>query len=1451
MQGAGDGGSGGDRIVEAAPGDVGQCVGVLHAAFSAEPFMAWQTGGVQTAARALVHYTVEYSLRHGRVWTLRDETGAVVGAVCVLPPGVVESPERAAQVLACVPGALQLPARVAHGASAVHQMREGVVPRSTPVCHLWMVGVAQRGRGGGSRLVQHVLAQYPDALVYLETDSAGKVAWYRRFGFGVRAECRAVDGGDAQLSDTLYAMVCEPAALRDKRLHLEAAAPPVLVAPALAARLYDACMQRGDTAIALEEPTGRRLGYGGLARAALTLASVLEAGSRVAIVCRSSIDYVVAVLAVLFAGATYVPVDPVLPAARVSYILSDSGAQVVLTHAPSMHAVPDAWPREHVVDVERAAAEGTPLAAPRASAPLAYVIYTSGSTGNPKGVMVPTAGVTNTIVELTTLIALQSGERVVHFYGVGFDGSGVNLFVPLLAGATVVTKHPHHEWAVQMASCPVAFVTPSALASFDDGVVARWRAIVIGGESLGLAQVRRMGPTAVMFNIYGPTEASIVTSVGVLRAQDDAVHIGRPLANMAYSIVDPRTLEPVPFGTLGELVVQGVGVAHGYVNLPERTAAAFLPGQRYRTGDLCCYRVSDGCVQHWGRIETGQVKVRGHRIELREIEIALAALDGVRSCVVFAHGDALWAYVTPHWSPEAMQSARRQLEQQLPPYMVPEVLEALDVLPLNANGKVDVEQLKTMPVMATRPSAAPYIAPRDNTERTVCCALERVLDLPPNSVGIDHSFFELGLHSLLAMRLAHELHSAGLTRFGASEIIHRPSVRELVAGSPSQQLLVQFSEQPPHVCSVVVVLLHGSNGSLGFLRSHVSRLLLRHLPPVSVYGIHWGGSMRADQHDVVAWAAKYATVVRSVLSPGQVCHLAAVEHGNVFAVALARALGPALVAKVVLVGTRFLHSDVQCDPHTSLAASFLGEHWEGAATEQDIARQGGASWLQAREAQFHWLSAALVEQQQQVWSTVDRMCAAYMRSHPLHPLPPETVWLVVPGDAPTTEEHLVPVAVASHWATLARDAARDIASELLSEGIFFSSDDLSQSRFDDLRASVLSTNTLAADKKDASTSAAMLAAALERDAQQRFLFAPPAAVAQRPPPPPTMRGQRVIVTGATGFLGPYIVRALLEAGAERVIALVRAPTDAAAAQRARTALNEIGGIDADLFARVHGVAGDLAAGARLGLSSAAWSELARSGTAIVHNGALVNHALDYAQLRASHVGATLQVLELASVSSMRVVYVSTVGTVPVGPLVRETLDCSTALDVAQHAAGYGQAKWVSERLVARVPGSLVVRPAMIGWATGTGHCSQTDWPINACRVMRLLRAVPRSARSIDFAPVDWVARSIVQPARPVGVINVSGRSCAWSDLCAALMEPGWEWLAFGAWIGRVQQLARDCGGRADREAVARTVAPVLVVLGGHEDFPHFAPVEVSATDAPSVDRQYLECLVNRLRAESL
>ncbi len=555
---------------------------------------------------------------------------------------------------------------------------------------------------------------------------------------------------------------------------------------------------------------GVSVSYGELNARADRLASLLAergvgAEHIVAVALPRSPELVVALLAVLKAGAAYLPIDTGYPVERIRFMVGDARPTLVLTHTGTAGLWAEGTPVVHLDDAavqqQLAGFEPVdPVTVPDPAHP-AYVIYTSGSTGTPKGVAVPHSGVVNRLQWMQSEYGLGADDRVLQKTPAGFDVSVWEFFWPLLQGASLVLAKPEGQKdarylaeLVESEGVTTVHFVPSMLDAFlgepSAGRCASLRRVFCSGEVLPAHLVTRFHsvlPAVRLHNLYGPTEATVDVTFHPCTADGDpriAPPIGRPIANTRVYVLDAG-LRPVPPGVAGELYLAGAGLARGYLNRPGLTAERFaadpfgVPGARmYRTGDLASW-TADGALRYLGRTDD-QVKVRGFRIEPGEIEAALAACPGVTGAAVVIREDRpgdprLVGYAVPaDGTVLDQQDVRAQLARSLPEYMVPMAVVLLDALPLTPNGKLDRKALPAPDGAGTRTSTR---SPRNGREEALAGLFAEVLGV--ESVGIDDNFFELGGHSLLATRLIGRVRTVMGAEVDLRTVFTRPTVAEL------------------------------------------------------------------------------------------------------------------------------------------------------------------------------------------------------------------------------------------------------------------------------------------------------------------------------------------------------------------------------------------------------------------------------------------------------------------------------------------------------------------------------------------------------------------------------------------------------------------------------------------------------------------------------------------------
>ncbi|MBF8669937.1 amino acid adenylation domain-containing protein [Pseudomonas putida] len=660
------------------------------------------------------------------------------------------------------------------------------------------------------------------------------------------------------------------------------------------------------------------------------LAQGLAPGTRIAHFLPRDLDAVVALVAILRAGACYVPVDPSYPLARIDHILADSQAQWVLTQRDQLAALPQAWqPRALLID--ELPPTTTLYAEPSISREQpAYLIYTSGSTGQPKGVVISHG---NALHSLAARLAgyPQPVERFLLLSSFAFDSSIAGLFWSLAQGGCLhlasETEQKDPQRLAQLIrdhGVTHLLALPSLYALLLDalgGTPSSLGIAIVAGESCPAALVaahHRLQPAAQLYNEYGPTEASVWSSVAHCTADNvqGSVPIGRAIAHTRLYLLDEQGA-PVARGLKGEIHIAGPGLSSGYLGLPEMTAQKFvqaqhpaLAGQRlYRTGDYA-WQDMDGTLRFLGRSDS-QVKLRGYRIELGEVERALCTVSGARLATVLLDTNqaepSLRAFVELA-APAQAERLREALAQHLPAHMIPSDIQWLAQLPRTANGKVDTRAL-----LARAPSLsrAPYAAPSGHVEQVLAALWQELLEV--EVIGRDDDFFALGGHSLLVVRMTARLRTLLGVEVPVNVIFQHPTLAQLaeqVARPGQDEALVTLNagepKQPPLFC------LHQPAGGV----QHYLPMLAGLPAQLPVHGICLPAALR--EQDLVNLASHYVTLVREVQTQGPY-RLAGWSMGGLLALELARQLEAQgeTVAWLGLFDTTF-HAEDQTLEHDAL-----------------------------------------------------------------------------------------------------------------------------------------------------------------------------------------------------------------------------------------------------------------------------------------------------------------------------------------------------------------------------------------------------------------------------------------------------------------------------------------------------------------------------------------------------
>ncbi len=571
---------------------------------------------------------------------------------------------------------------------------------------------------------------------------------------------------------------------------------------------------------------GQHLTYQELNQKANQLAHYLQSlgvksETLVGVCIERSLDMLVALLAVLKAGGAYVPLDPSYPTDRLAFMLEDSELPILLTEPAQLANLPQSAAQVVVLEADRMEIErqdlGNVISAVTADS-VAYTIYTSGSTGKPKGVQVLHGGVVNFLESMLEAPGLTAADTLLAVTTISFDIAVLELFLPLIAGAKIeLVGRDIAADGIRLAEAIAA-----SGATFMQATPATWRLLLATGWqgdrqlkilSGGEAMIRSLADRLLeccgsLWNMYGPTETTIWSAVYQVQPGTDAVSIGHPIANTQIYIIDQYcqrkgdVLKQMPLGQVGEIHIGGDGLARGYLNRVEMTAQRFVPdpfsskpGARlYKTGDLARIR-PDSSIQFIGRVDN-QVKIRGHRIELGDIEAAICQYSDVLEAAVITREDnvgekQLVAYLVAANSQNLHSKLRAYLKEKLPEYMVPAVFVMMDKFPLTPNGKVDRRALPA-PSQDRPELDVQMMEPTNDIERDLAQIWSQMLGIIP--IGIHDNFFDLGGHSLFIAQMMTQVEETFVVKLPLSELFAAPTVAGLalsIVNARQPQALVE------------------------------------------------------------------------------------------------------------------------------------------------------------------------------------------------------------------------------------------------------------------------------------------------------------------------------------------------------------------------------------------------------------------------------------------------------------------------------------------------------------------------------------------------------------------------------------------------------------------------------------------------------------------------------------
>ncbi|WP_229689048.1 non-ribosomal peptide synthetase [Puia dinghuensis] len=692
---------------------------------------------------------------------------------------------------------------------------------------------------------------------------------------------------------------------------------------------------------------GISISYKTLAEKSSRLAHYLQScgvhkGDAVGLALDRSAEMIIALIAIWKAGAAYIPLDPAYPDERIEFMLKDAAAGILLTtskYRTRFHSQAKSLTLEDCWDKIAHNPATPPVTG--TGADLAYILYTSGSTGTPKGVEIEHHNLVNFLLSMQREPGITGADRLLAVTTISFDIAGLELYLPLISGATLVLADAESAKdgrilldMVRMEKITMMQATPSTWRMMLD---AGWNnhlplKALCGGEGLpkDLAETL-VTKCSSLWNMYGPTETTIWSTLKQIQPGDDTITIGRPINNTRVYMLD-ESAKPVALGAIGEIYIGGDGVARGYHNRPALTAERFLSdpfakdgSKMYRTGDLGRL-LETGDILCLGRIDH-QVKIRGHRIELGEIEHSLVKQPGIKEAVVIAREDRpgdqrLVAYIVPtgnslpegsHFPLNEQREWEKGLHNLLPAYMIPNDFIAMQQLPLTANGKIDRKALPR-PVAKTGALPKEYTPPATELEKIIAASWIQSLGL--SKVSVHDDFFELGGHSMIAIQVMTQLEKTLDKRLPLTTLVECPTIAQLAGRLEQKDKDLSWS-------SLVAIRAEGSKTPLYIVHGGGLTVLIFHAlamsmdPDQPVYGLQAKGLNGIDEplDNMDAIAAHYVAEILEHNPDGPFC-LAGYSFGGFIAFEMARQL-QAMGKEVKMLGifdTAADNTSVQFDP---------------------------------------------------------------------------------------------------------------------------------------------------------------------------------------------------------------------------------------------------------------------------------------------------------------------------------------------------------------------------------------------------------------------------------------------------------------------------------------------------------------------------------------------------------
>lgn len=631
----------------------------------------------------------------------------------------------------------------------------------------------------------------------------------------------------------------------------------------------------------------------------------VKPGNVIAIALPRSIELVVCLLATIQCGASYLPLDPSYPQHRLDFMMEDSKAELLISSKNSSLSIASApkilWLEDLFLDLSQYPA--TPLGIPINLDDMVYLLYTSGSTGKPKGVQVTHKNLINFLIGMMQKPGIEETDKLLSITTISFDIAMLELFLPLLKGATLVIANDETAKDSRLMldilkneKITILQATPTTWQMLLD---AGWQnrlplKALCGGEALPKSLATKLlGRVDELWNMYGPTETTIWSTVKQIMPDDELITIGHPIANTQLYMLDENNKLVAP-GQIGELCIAGDGVAKGYWGRPELTSEKFIKNtyctnpnsSLYKTGDLGRLLPS-GEVECLGRMDH-QVKIRGHRIELGEIEEALNSIEEIESSVVLVDQDRLKAFVTTKDSIPFSQHEERhwkaRLKDLLPLYMVPQNIVHVQDFPTTLNGKIDRKAL--VGPVAIADNKPKFSAAETESERIIAAIWENCLGI--DTIDINSDFFELGGHSLIAVRVMTQIEKRTGNRLPLASLLEQPTVKKLAAYLDKKYItwdcLVPLKTKGN---KTPIFIVHGANHNV-LLYKNLAENLDDDQPVYALQAKGLSGDVEA--HDSVTdMAADYISEIQTVNPDGPYA-LGGFSFGGIIAFEMARQL---------------------------------------------------------------------------------------------------------------------------------------------------------------------------------------------------------------------------------------------------------------------------------------------------------------------------------------------------------------------------------------------------------------------------------------------------------------------------------------------------------------------------------------------------------------------------------